>query len=333
MSSSDLQNLFEIPKMNDELGLLKDEIEMFEQSGSKDPKLKADIDFKKKKAKALDDYLNKFIKYNNYYQRGQYKGPARKVLAEELGIDESEVTDKQIDERLNQEIGEMTDDRSIAIDSELETSYKEYLKTIADFNDTQLFTRDIDKAFIKLKDYYNLKRESRELAKHINIFSDPQGYFNMVKRNTEWMSNVYNNRKKYFDEMVDAQLKAKEHNDLLNALANQNIYVDLEEFQNFIDKFTITNMKMFPENEKIYYPVLKQVKCNFTGVKFRILKRCRDISKMTSDKFTNLLFFEMEDGQLDTKNNEYLNNTYENLFEDNDNYDKSDEENDDDDDE
>jgi hypothetical protein len=104
-------------------------------------------------------------------------------------------------------------------------------------------------------------------------------------------------------------------------------------FQNFIDKFTITNMKMFPENEKIIYPVLKQVKCNFTGVKYRILKRCRDISKMTSDKFTNLLFFEMEDGQLDTKNNEYLNNTNENLFEDNDNYDKSDDENDDEDDE
>ncbi len=263
MSSSDLQNLFEIPKMNDELGLLKDEIEMFEQSNSKDPKLKADIDFKKKKAKALDDYLNKFIKYNNYYQRGQYKGPARKVLAEELGIDESEVTDKQIDERLNQEIGEMTDDRSIAIDSELETSYKEYLKTIADFNDTQLFTRDIDKAFIKLKDYYNLKRESRELAKHINIFSDPQGYFNMVKRNTEWMSNVYNNRKKYFDEMVDAQLKAKEHNDLLNALANQNIYVDLEEFQNFIDngiyptKFYNGAGKVITQNHPKYREIIE----------------------------------------------------------------------------
>ena len=263
MTPGDLQNLFEIPKMNDELGLLKDEIEMFEQSTSKDPKLKAEIDFKKKKAKALDDYLNKFIKYNNYYQRGQYKGPARKVLAEELGIDESEVTDQQIDERLNEEIGEMTDDRSIAIDSELETSYKEYLKTIADFNDTQLFTRDIDRAFIKLKDYYNLKRESRELAKHINIFSDPQGYFNMVKKNTEWMSNVYNNRKKYFDEMVESQLKAKEHNDLLNALANQNIYVDLEEFQNFIDngiyptKFYNGAGKVITQNHPKYREIIE----------------------------------------------------------------------------
>ena len=99
-------------------------------------------------------------------------------------------------------------------------------------------------------------------------------------------------------------------------------------FQNFIDKFTITNMKMFPENEKIIYPVLKQFKCNFTGIKYRILKRCRDISKMTSDKFTNLLFFEMEDGQLDTKNTILQDN--ENLFEDNDNYDKSDADSDDD---
>jgi hypothetical protein len=49
---------------------------------------------------------------------------------------------------------------------------------------------------------------------------------------------------------------------------------------------------------------------------------------MTSDKFTNLLFFEMEDGQLDTKNTILQDN--ENLFEDNDNYDKSDADSDDD---
>jgi hypothetical protein len=87
-------------------------------------------------------------------------------------------------------------------------------------------------------------------------------------------------------------------------------------------------MKIFPENEKIVYPILKQFKCNFTGVKYRILKRCRDISKMTSDKFVNLLFFEMEDGQLDTKNITIKDT--ENLFDDNDNYEKSDNDSDDD---
>jgi Holliday junction resolvase-like predicted endonuclease len=263
MSARDLQNLAEMPKMNDELGLLKDEIEMLEQSASKDPKMKADLAFKKKKAAALEGYLNKFVQFNNYYERAQYRGPARTVIAEELGIDESDVTDQQIDDRLNKEIGEMTDERSIKIDSELESAYKDYLRTIADFNGTELFTRDIDKAFIKLKDYYSLKRESRELAKHINLFSDPQGYFDMVKRNTEWMSNVYNNRKKYFDNMVEAQLKAKEHNDLLNALANANIYVDLEEFQGFIEngvyptKFYDGSGKVITQNHPKYRQVIE----------------------------------------------------------------------------
>jgi hypothetical protein len=74
-------------------------------------------------------------------------------------------------------------------------------------------------------------------------------------------------------------------------------------FQNFIDKFTITNMKMFPENERIIYPNLKQFKCNYTGVKYRLLKRCREISKMSNEKFMTPLFFEMEDGQLNNKVN------------------------------
>lgn len=88
-------------------------------------------------------------------------------------------------------------------------------------------------------------------------------------------------------------------------------------FQNFIDKFTITNMKMFPENERIVYPVLKQFKCNYTGVKYRLLKRCREISKMSNEKFMTPLFFEMEDGQLDNKVT-----VNENLFEEED-YDRS----------
>jgi hypothetical protein len=272
MSARDLQNLAEMPKMNDELGLLKDEIEMLEQLATKDPKTKADLAFKKKKAAALEGYLNKFVQFNNYYERAQYRGPARTVIAEELGIDESDVTDQQIDDRLNKEIGEMTDERSIKIDSELESAYKDYLRTIADFNGTELFTRDVDKAFIKLKDYYNLKRESRELAKHINLFSDPQGYFDMVKRNTEWMSNVYNNRKKYFDDMVEAQLKAKEHNDLLNALANANIYVDLEEFQGFIEdgvyptKFYDGSGKVITQNHPKYRQVIDM---------FNLLLKCK----------------------------------------------------------
>lgn len=63
--------------------------------------------------------------------------------------------------------------------------------------------------------------------------------------------------------------------------------IDNFTFQNFIDKLTITNMKMFPENDKIVYPSIKQHKWNVSGVKSRILKKCKEINKYNYDRFLN----------------------------------------------
>ena len=63
--------------------------------------------------------------------------------------------------------------------------------------------------------------------------------------------------------------------------------VDNFTFQNFIDKLTITNMKMFPENERIVYPTIKQHKWNVVGVKARLLKKCKEINKYNYDRFLN----------------------------------------------
>lgn len=63
--------------------------------------------------------------------------------------------------------------------------------------------------------------------------------------------------------------------------------VDNFTFQNFIDKLTITNMKMFPENERLVYPTIKQHKWNVSGVKARLLKKCKDINKYNYDRFLN----------------------------------------------
>ena len=112
---------------------------------------------------------------------------------------------------------------------------------------------------------------------------------NLTKNINSYIMNVDN------DEIIT---NIEEDIDITKKISNNENFT----FQNFIDKFTITNMKMFPENEKIIYPSLKQFKCNFTGVKNRVLKRCREISKTSNDKFMTLLFFEMEDGQLDNKN-------------------------------
>lgn len=188
--------------------------------------------------------------------------------------------------------------------------------------------------------FINLKHTNENIINKIYDFIE---FCKDNKKNLE----VLDNRQKEHIKTTNNSKQIRSYNitvhndDIINNFEDTNTNINNKKiisnenftFQNFIDKFTITNMKMFPENEKIIYPVLKQFKCNFTGVKYRILKRCRDISKMTSDKFTNLLFFEMEDGQLDTKNTENHINNNENLFEDNDNYEKSDDDIDEEDDE
>jgi hypothetical protein len=75
--------------------------------------------------------------------------------------------------------------------------------------------------------------------------------------------------------------------EVYTASATKKTTVDNFTFQNFIDKLTITNMKMFPENEKIVYPTIKQHKWNVSGVKARLLKKCKDINKFNYDRFLN----------------------------------------------
>jgi hypothetical protein len=77
------------------------------------------------------------------------------------------------------------------------------------------------------------------------------------------------------------------HTEVYTASGTKKTTVDNFTFQNFIDKLTITNMKMFPENEKIVYPTIKQHKWNVSGVKSRLLKKCKDINKFNYDRFLN----------------------------------------------
>jgi len=194
-------------------------------------------------------------------------------------------------------------------------------------NDNITYTENKNGVFINLKHVneptvdkiFNFIEFCKDNKKNLSILDEKQKEHikntNINKQSRSYTMDVNN------DEII---------NNLENSVLNNKKLLPTENFtfQNFINKYTITNMKIFPENEKIVYPILKQFKCNFTGVKYRILKRCRDISKMTSDKFVNLLFFEMEDGQLDTKNITIKDT--ENLFDDNDNYEKSDNDSDDD---
>jgi uncharacterized small protein (DUF1192 family) len=234
VAANDIQMLFSVDKIGSEIGILKSEVEGLKTMT--DPQSKKDYEHKKKKIKALENYLDKFSSYNSYTQRHKFADAAREDIAEATGKNPEDVTQEEIDALLDKKIGKRTEENDIKVNSGLESAYKEYLKLLGDYNDSHIFDRDMDNAFSKLKDYYALGEQGRLLARHVDVLSNPQGFLDAVNRNNEWMERVYKNRKEYFDQMVEAQLKAKEHNDLLNALANQDIYVDLDQLDAYINE-------------------------------------------------------------------------------------------------
>jgi hypothetical protein len=96
----------------------------------------------------------------------------------------------------------------------------------------------IDYAITQLIDLHKLDHENQALVKYINVLQDPVEFAIHVNRNLSWMTEMYNNKTEYFKDMVNNTIEQKEYNDLLQALADKGIYVDLNEFADWIEDKT-----------------------------------------------------------------------------------------------
>ena len=93
----------------------------------------------------------------------------------------------------------------------------------------------VDSLFESVLDAASLKAESRALVPYINTLLDPQGFAEHIDRNFQWMNDLYNNRKDYYKEIINKQIQNIEYNSLLADLADEGIYVDLDEFAEFVE--------------------------------------------------------------------------------------------------
>lgn len=245
----DMDVLLREDVLKNEIGLLKTEIETM--SGSDDPSVTADIEKKKKKLKALEDFKESYQNHDKYFNRSKYKEYVRQKLQEQRG-EGAEVTDEEVDKALNQIVSERTDDNDIAFTSKLEKSYKAYLRTIAETNDDFIFDDKVDEAFELLTDHYKLNAESQNLAKYINVLHNPANFLDLVERNRKWMKDLYNNRRSYYTDMVNQEISNIEGNALLNELAKQGIYVSVDDFVSWRDE-GVPPSEFFDEPRNLVY--------------------------------------------------------------------------------
>ena len=118
----------------------------------------------------------------------------------------------------------------------------------------------IDELFDSLLDTHVLRNESAKLAQYVNLLSNPRDFYEHVMRNFKFMKDLYNNREEIVKDIVNQEISAIERNTLLNTLADQGIFVDLEEFNKFIEDpryfpeyfIDVTNNRMINKGSLLY---------------------------------------------------------------------------------
>jgi hypothetical protein len=118
----------------------------------------------------------------------------------------------------------------------------------------------IDELFDSLLDTHVLRNESAKLAQYVNLLSNPRDFYEHVMRNFKFMKDLYNNREEIVKDIVNQEISAIERNTLLNTLADQGIFVDLGEFNKFIENprylpeyfIDVTNNRMINKGSLLY---------------------------------------------------------------------------------
>lgn len=255
MTDSELMVLLDTDRLPSEIGILKSEIE-----GGQNILSKNELKKKQRVLDALEDFKSKVDYYYNYdnaeleskmstlREQGRFKDVIDEdgnVLSEE---DAEDYVRDILRKRLN--VREKTDQNTTRAESDLEVAYKNYLKAVADAKNDEYLDRNADTAFEYILDNYRLGRDASILNKNVNLLYDPNEFMQHVERNYEWMSRMYENRKEYYQSLVNQELNNIVLNALLNELANNNVYISADDAYEFQRNGTIPS-EFYDDGRKI----------------------------------------------------------------------------------
>lgn len=249
MSQLDMDLIFQPVKIASEISMLNNEIESLKSST--DPAIKKQLLDKQNKVKALENFSKAYSKHTVYNDRYTHSENLFNEYMKKTG--QTELSDDEKEYILDTAFGEKTDQNDAMMNAELEDAYKKFLKTANGIDQSYIFDTDIDQSFSDLLDFYTLNSESKKLVTHINLLHNPDSYIEHVQKTKLWMTSMYQNRKEYFTNMVNAQINGLENNELLNTLANMNIYMDLEAFHDYMTN-DILPAEFFDETTKQVIP-------------------------------------------------------------------------------
>lgn len=274
---SNIANLVEPERLNQEISMLKTELSLTEQS---------DVPGAKKEAKKQRAQLEALTAYKEA-QKGislfkkELSKAYSQLIKEQSNLSNEELHNKALDtvaSKYQEDPFKIYQDAVSNLLNTLAGSEENKLKLNQELNSVG----GIDSIIESLMDIHALKDENINLAKHVNILNDPKGFYEHVGRNFEWMKKLYDNRADYYKEVVNNSLSAIEKNSLLEELANEGIYVDLEQFADWVedndklpeyfidavnDRIIDKNSSLYAQYAEKFYEATELQKVNPAGTK------------------------------------------------------------------
>lgn len=239
IAASDIMAITSNDRMDNELNILETEIESLKNST--DPQAL-------KKVQETEDKVQKLKSVKNALAALEPANFAINVSNEILSSLEESAAEEDIKKAIEDNFANKAEEMSKEIVENVKNSLIDYLKAVTggttDYEmlmnklSTAEGVNSIDSLVTSVIDIRMLDRETAALASVVTALSDPEEFLEHVNRNFQWMRNMYNNRSEYFKDVVNTSIEQKEYNDLLEKLAEKGIYVDLDEFAEWIEDKT-----------------------------------------------------------------------------------------------
>jgi hypothetical protein len=247
---SDIAILSEPERLNKEIQMLRTEVKLGEQAITPEAKtlykqqkqlLETLEGYQKEQAGATVDFTKKLIT------------TTLDIIKAQPGITPNEARAKAVDQ-----IEEEYKKTGFNPFVNYKNSFKSILNTLAGSEeninslDRQLDEKGgLDDLFETLMDTHILRNENNNLNKYIHILNSPKSFYEHVQRNFDWMQKLYNNREDYYNDIINNSLTNIQRNTLLEELAEDGIYVDLEEFAKWCEDKTLPSYFIDQVNKRV----------------------------------------------------------------------------------
>ena len=272
--------IFSVSQMQDDVKSLRTQAKIYEENGEK---LKATR--LSRQADKLENLSNASAvfstlqglsgKANLTAEEKKELEAARKAYAENLAKSNTEKgTEFTIDDLTSQ-------DALDEYEKELRKSFDEYFTNTSMNNESPFvfLTSELDEMFTMYRDWHELGSDNRNMARWVNMLTDPEGFNEFTNNIGVSLQNVYNKRNDILREQKKKFMKGMIQNAFLKKLFEEaKVFVSVEDLEAFekndrypklIDAKTLEPLKtndpripmieeMFDNYEKVYNKVVKE---------------------------------------------------------------------------